>query len=94
MACGACGSGGRSRARSGAARTLYQVVLDGGDGRTAFQTHDLTLARKVSGNYPDSVLKPDPDAPTEAAAEPGIETVEDTVTDTAGDAVEPAERDT
>lgn len=66
MACGACAS--RAQARGGApARTLYQVVLDGGAGRTAFQTHDLTLARKISGNYPGSMLVPDPDAPAETA---------------------------
>lgn len=76
MACSACGSSGRTRARSGPARTLYQVVLDGGAGRTAFQTHDLTLARTVSSNYPGSVLKPDPDAPTETTAGPDSETAE------------------
>jgi hypothetical protein len=81
MACGACGSSGRSRARSGPTRTLYQVVLDGGAGRTAFQTHDLTLARNVSRNYPGSVLAPDPDASPETDPTPDTETVEQTTND-------------
>jgi hypothetical protein len=69
MACGACSS--RTLARSGTvARTLYQVVLDGGNGRTAFQTHDLPLARRVRDNYPGSTLvPPDPDAAPAATLE-------------------------
>lgn len=66
MACGACGSSSRALARSGPAPTLYQVVLNGGEGRTAFQTHDVALARRVSANYPGSVLVPDPDTPEPA----------------------------
>ncbi|MFF5655210.1 hypothetical protein [[Kitasatospora] papulosa] len=61
MACASCGS--RNRARSGTgARTLYQVVLENGEGRTAFQTHDAGLAKEVAGRYLNAVVVPDPDA--------------------------------
>jgi hypothetical protein len=79
MACGSCGGGGTVNLGpsspyvrgKGDDRTLYQVLLNTGaeGGETiVFQTHDADLARKVSGNYPGSVLRPDPDAAVAAAA--------------------------
>ncbi|MER6632888.1 hypothetical protein ABT301_32490 [Streptomyces sp. NPDC000987] len=39
------------------------MVLDGGKGRVAFQTHNPDTARAVARNYPGSIIDPDPDAP-------------------------------
>jgi hypothetical protein len=52
-------------------RTLYEVVLDGGKGRTVFQTHDVGVARTVRGNYVSAgaVIVPDPDAEQKGAAD-------------------------
>ncbi|CAM5477755.1 hypothetical protein GCM10010345_11850 [Streptomyces canarius] len=61
MGCG-CNKG---RARTAAPvpdRTLYRVVLDGGNGKVAFQTHSLATAQAVSKNYPGSLIDPDPEA--------------------------------
>jgi len=69
MACGSCGQGVKlgpgaaaPYARGTGGRTLYRVVTNGGAGKVAFQTHDVSLARKVRGNYPGAVIEPDPDA--------------------------------
>lgn len=58
----------RPRTAAGApAPTLHCVVLDGGKGKVAFQTHNPVTARAVAKNYPGSIIDPDPGAP--AAAE-------------------------
>jgi hypothetical protein len=75
MACGACSS--RSRVRSGTARTLYKVVLDGPPERVAFQTHDPTMAKTVARNYPGSRVAPDPDATTTDTEKTGQESAEE-----------------
>jgi hypothetical protein len=81
MACSSCAQRSAARAAARAAslagpavapeppptRTLYQVVLNGGEGRTVYQSHNLDLARGVQSRYPNSVLSPDPDAPAVTA---------------------------
>lgn len=75
MACGSCGQGVKlgpgaaaPYARGTGTRTLYKVVA--ASGKTAFQTHDPDLARKVRNNYPGAAIEPDPDAaPTSTPAE-------------------------
>ncbi|MER6146236.1 hypothetical protein ABT174_40640 [Streptomyces sparsogenes] len=61
MGCGCGGArklstGARSDTRTG--KTLYQVVLNGGTGRVAFQTHNETLASNVARNYAGSIVLP------------------------------------
>ncbi|WP_086859870.1 hypothetical protein [Streptomyces milbemycinicus] len=61
MGCGCGGvrkqsTGARAATRKG--KTTYQVVLDGGNGRVAFTTTNVTLAGSVSVNYPGSVVLP------------------------------------
>ncbi|MDX3067090.1 hypothetical protein PV518_33785 [Streptomyces sp. ND04-05B] len=73
-----CGCGGARKQSTGtrpasrAGKTLYQVVLNGGTGRTAFQTHNEALAKQVAGNYPGSVVRPD--SATETPVARGTET--------------------
>ncbi|WP_406321844.1 hypothetical protein [Streptomyces sp. NBC_00519] len=38
------------------ARVLHRVVLDGGNGKVAFQTHNPQAAKNVAKNYPGSVV--------------------------------------
>ncbi|MDQ0962025.1 hypothetical protein QFZ66_005903 [Streptomyces sp. B4I13] len=38
------------------ARVLHRVVLDGGKGKVAFQTHNPQAAKNVANNYPGSVV--------------------------------------
>ncbi|MGA5418025.1 hypothetical protein [Streptomyces pseudogriseolus] len=38
-------------------RVLHQVVLDGGKGRVAFQSHDKGTAQAVSRSYPGSIVR-------------------------------------
>ncbi|WP_159052334.1 hypothetical protein [Streptomyces longwoodensis] len=45
------------------------MILNGGDGAVVFQTHDVAKARTVNGNYPGSVIDPNPD-PAPEPAEP------------------------
>ncbi|MFI1956958.1 hypothetical protein ACH46L_03455 [Streptomyces althioticus] len=72
MGCG-CGSKNRAYSSSGRPRrVLHQVVLDGGKGRVAFQSHDKGAAQAVARSYPGSIVRedgaPTPDsAPTEDA---------------------------
>jgi hypothetical protein len=74
MACGACGSSGRSRARSGPTRTLYTVLVrNGSTERVAYQSHNLESAQTVAGRYNRvekgrARIDPDPDAPAEQAS--------------------------
>jgi hypothetical protein len=45
----------RTRAASAVpARILHRVVLDGGKGKVAFQTHNPVMAENVAKNYPGS----------------------------------------
>lgn len=79
MACGACGSrAGKSSvptvsSRTGG-RTLYQVVLNNGDGAVAFQTNNVKLARTVRENYKTAgaVLVPDPGPEEGEEAAPSV----------------------
>lgn len=41
------------------ARTLHRVVLDGGKGKVAFQSHNPAVAKSVARNYPGSVVLPE-----------------------------------
>ncbi|MFF0206443.1 hypothetical protein [Streptomyces althioticus] len=36
---------------------LHQVVLDGGKGRVAFQSHDKGTAQAVARSYPGSIVR-------------------------------------
>ncbi|MER6563323.1 hypothetical protein ABT300_37475 [Streptomyces sp. NPDC001027] len=38
------------------ARVLHRVVLNGGKGKVAFQTHNPEAAKSVAKNYPGSVV--------------------------------------
>ncbi|MEU0058684.1 hypothetical protein [Streptomyces sp. NPDC006334] len=63
MGCGCDKGSMAARTASGApVRTLFRVVLDGGKGKVAFQTHNPVTARAVAKNYPGSIVEPDPDA--------------------------------
>ncbi|WP_019061703.1 hypothetical protein [Streptomyces prunicolor] len=59
MACG-CNKPRPRSASAAPVRTLYRVVLDGGKGKTAFQTHAPATAQAVAKNYPGSIVDPDP----------------------------------
>ncbi|MBT3167549.1 hypothetical protein HTV80_31330 [Streptomyces sp. Vc74B-19] len=57
MGCG-CGSKNRAYSSNGRpARVLHQVVLDGGKGRVAFQSHDKGTAQAVARSYPGSIVR-------------------------------------
>lgn len=56
MGCG-CGSKNRAYSSNGRPpRVLHQVVLDGGNGRVAFQSHDKGTAQAVARSYPGSIV--------------------------------------
>lgn len=67
MGCG-CASKNRARSSNGTTpRVLHQVVLDGGKGRVAFQSHDPVQARSVARAYPGSIVREDGAAPAAAS---------------------------
>ncbi|MEZ3180794.1 hypothetical protein KYY02_19500 [Streptomyces pimonensis] len=74
MGCG-CASKNRARSSNGTApRVLHQVVLDGGQGRVAFQSHDVGQARAVARSYPGSIVREDSATTTAAGTTAGAET--------------------
>lgn len=59
MGCG-CNKARPRTAVAAPAPTLYRVILDGGSGKVAFQTHTPGTAQAVAKNYPGSIIDPDP----------------------------------
>ncbi len=72
MGCG-CGSKHRAYSSNGRpARVLHQVVLNGGKGRVAFQSHDKGTAQAVARSYPGSIVREDGAATPAASTTPGM----------------------
>jgi hypothetical protein len=57
MGCGCNKPRTRTPSASGKpARVLHRVVLDGGKGKVAFQSHNPQAAKNVAKSYPGSVV--------------------------------------